>query len=113
MKMWDELNAATSFIFGDNSIALPYTSPAMLPTPAAVNSSVMQSRPISSKWRLTLSHDPRAVIAMPLWLKPAEPPEANASPSQNPYSADKALAMSEKSAVPLSAATTKYGSSPS
>jgi hypothetical protein len=36
-----------------------------------------------------------------------EPPEANASPSQKPYSAEMPLAMSEKVAVPLSAATTR------
>ena len=38
---------------------------------------------------------------------PADPPEANASPSQKPYSADSSLAMSENVAVPLSAATTR------
>ena len=48
-----------------------------------------------------------------LWSYPALPPEANASPSQKPYSAEISLAMSLNVAVPLSAATTRYGSSPS
>ena len=38
---------------------------------------------------------------------PADPPEANASPSQKPYSLARPLAVSEKVAVPLSAATTR------
>ncbi len=42
-----------------------------------------------------------------LWSYPLDPPEANASPSQNPWSREIALAMSEKVAVPLSAATTR------
>jgi hypothetical protein len=48
-----------------------------------------------------------------LWSYPAEPPEANASPSQKLCAVEISLAMSENVAVPLSAATTMYGSSPS
>ena len=65
------------------------------------------SMPISRKCRFTHSHAPRAVMPIFLWSYPAEPPEANASPSQKSYSAAMALAMSEKVAVPLSAATTR------
>ena len=53
---------------------------------------------------LTDSHAPRAVMAIVLWSYPPEPPEANASPSQKSYSPAIALAVSEKVAVPLSAA---------
>ena len=63
---------------------LPNTSPAMSPMPTTVNSSVWVLTPISRKWRLTLSHPPLAVMPIALWSYPTEPPEANASPSQNP-----------------------------
>ncbi len=86
---------------------LPKTSPLMSPMPTAVISAVSTSTSSSRKWRLTDSHAPRAVMPMPLWSYPAEPPEAKASPSQNPYSAAIPLARSEKVAVPLSAATTR------
>ena len=86
---------------------LPKTSPPMSPTPTASKSSFWQSKFISRKWRFTDSHAPRAVIPMTLWSYPTEPPEAKASSSQKPYSAAKPLAISEKVAVPLSAATTK------
>ena len=46
-----------------------------------------------------------------LWSYPTDPPEAKASPIQNPRSIEILFAMSENVAVPLSAATTKYGSS--
>ncbi len=81
--------------------------------PTAVNGSVMTSRPSSRKCRETLSQAPRAVIPSALWSYPSEPPEAYASPSQKPYSALTALAVSDRWAVPLSAATTRYGSGPS
>jgi hypothetical protein len=48
-----------------------------------------------------------------LWSYPAEPPDANASPSQKSLLTEISLARSENVAVPLSAATTRYGSSPS
>ena len=51
----------------------------------------------SKTWRARLSPQPQ----------PAEPPDANAASSQTPYSAAMPLAMSEKVAVPLSAATTR------
>ena len=75
--------------------------------PATVKCWDCVSRPNSRKWRRTDSQPPRAVMPMPLWSYPAEPPEANASPSQKPYSAEIALATSENFAVPLSAATTR------
>src|SRR5208283_3323454 len=50
---------------------------------------------------------PRAVTPIARWSYPADPPEAKASPSQNPYSSTIALAKSEKVAVRLSAATTR------
>jgi len=56
---------------------------------------------------------PRAVVPGALWSYPALPPLANASPRQNPYRSLTPFAMSEKVAVPLSAATMRYGSSPS
>ncbi len=96
---------------GDSSMPLPNTSPAMSPMPTTVKSCVCVSTPSSRKCRLTHSHAPLAVIPIFLWSYPAEPPEAKASPSQKPYSAASALAVSEKVAVPLSAATTRYGSS--
>ena len=65
------------------------------------------SVPTSRKWRFTHSQAPRAVMPIFLWSYPAEPPDANASPNQKPYSSEIALAMSENVAVPLSAATTK------
>ncbi len=86
---------------------LPNTSPDMSPMPAAVKAVFWMSMPISRKCRLTHSHAPRAVMPMALWSYPAEPPEANASPSQYWYSAEIALAISENVAVPLSAATTR------
>ncbi len=92
---------------GDCSMPLPNTSPAMSPMPATENGALWMSVPISRKWRFTHSQAPRAVMAIFLWSYPAEPPDANASPSQNPYSSEIALAMSEKVAVPLSAATTR------
>ena len=46
-------------------------------------------------------------MPIPLWSYPTDPPEAKASPSQKPRSKAILLAMSEKVAVPLSAATTK------
>ncbi len=85
----------------------------MSPIPATVKGSDWMSFPISRKCRLTHSQPPRAVIPSSLWSYPCEPPEAKASPSQKPYSAATALAVSERCAVPLSAATTRYGSSPS
>ena len=97
----------------DSSMPLPNTSPDMSPMPTTVNGSVCVSRPMSRKCRLTASQAPRAVMPMRLWSYPDEPPLANASPSQKSYSAATPLAMSEKVAVPLSAATTRYGSSPS
>ena len=63
--------------------------------------------PSVRKWKRTDSHAPRAVIPIFLWSYPCEPPEANASPSQNPYAFAISLATSEKVAVPLSAATTR------
>ena len=86
---------------------LPNTSPDMSPTPTAVNGSDWMSLPTSRKWRFTASQAPRAVIAIALWSYPAEPPEAKASPSQKPRAVETSLAMSEKVAVPLSAATTR------
>ncbi len=97
----------------DRSIPLPNTSPDMSPIPTAVNSSTAGSIPSSRKCRLTDSHAPRAVIPSFLWSYPTDPPEANASSSQNPYSAATAFAVSENVAVPLSAATTRYVSSSS
>ena len=85
----------------------------MSPMPTAVNGVVSMSGPTTRKCALTDSQAPRAVIPMALWSYPTEPPEAKASPSQNPYSAATPLAMSENVAVPLSAATTRYGSSSS
>ncbi len=113
MKTWRWSNAARSRICRDSSMPFPNTSPDMSPTPTAVNGSVMTSRPSSRKWRVTLSHAPRAVMPSALWSYPSEPPDAYASPSQNPYSALTALAVSDRWAVPLSAATTRYGSGPS
>ena len=72
-----------------------------------MKSVVWQSMPISRKCRFTDSHAPRAVMPIALWSYPAEPPDANASPSQKPLSTEIWLAMSEKVAVPLSAATTR------
>src|SRR3954447_17257634 len=92
---------------------LPNTSPDMSPMPTHVKSSVWQSMPRSRKWRCTETHAPRAVMPIALWSYPTEPPDANASPSQNPYSFATPFAMSENVAVPLSAATTRYASSPS
>lgn len=63
---------------------LPNTSPLMSPTPTAVKSCVWVSWPISRKCIFTDSHAPRAVMPMPLWSYPSEPPDANASPSQKP-----------------------------
>ena len=100
-------NAATSRMCSDNSIPLPNTSPDMSPTPTTVKSWFWQSCPSSRKCRLTDSQAPRAVIPIALWSYPTEPPEANASPSQNPYSFATPFAMSENVAVPLSAATTR------
>ena len=96
-----------------SSMPLPNTSPDMSPTPTTVKSSVWVSTPISRKWRLTDSQAPLAVMPIFLWSYPADPPDANASPSQNPYFREISFAMSENVAVPLSAATTRYGSSPS
>ncbi len=48
-----------------------------------------------------------------LWSYPALPPDANASPSQKSRATAISFATSENAAVPLSAATTRYGSSPS
>src|SRR4249920_2348568 len=92
---------------------LPNTSPDMSPMPTTVNGSFITSVPISRKCRLIDSQAPRAVIPSSLWSYPVDPPEANASPSQYPYSAEMAFAVSENVAVPLSAATTRYGSSSS
>ena len=78
-----------------------------------MNGSFITSVPISRKCRLIDSQAPRAVIPSSLWSYPVDPPEANASPSQKPYSAEIAFAVSENVAVPLSAATTRYGSSSS
>jgi len=51
---------------------------------------------------------PPAVLPIFLWSYPAEPPDAKASPSQKLYSFRATrLAVSEKAAVPLSAATTR------
>src|ERR1700693_4134512 len=58
----------------------------MSPMPATVKSAVWVSTPISRKWRFTDSHAPRAVMPITLWSYPADPPEANASPSQKTYS---------------------------
>ncbi|SKU19650.1 Uncharacterised protein [Mycobacteroides abscessus subsp. abscessus] len=63
---------------------LPNTSPLISPTPTTVKSCVWVSIPISRKCRLTLSQAPRAVMPIALWSYPTEPPDANASPSQNP-----------------------------
>ena len=86
---------------------LPNTSPLMSPTPTAVKSWVWVSCPSSRKCRFTDSQAPRAVMPIALWSYPAEPPEANASPSQKPYEPATSLAMSLNVAVPLSAATTR------
>ena len=107
MKISRWLNAATSRITRDSSMPLPNTSPDMSPMPTTVNSSELTSRPSSRKWRLTDSHAPAAVMPIFLWSYPDDPPEANASPSQKPYSPATSFAMSEKVAVPLSAATTR------
>ncbi len=90
-----------------SSMPLPNTSPLMSPMPATVKSCVWVSTPSSRKCRLTDSHAPRAVMPIALWSYPTEPPEANASPSQKPYSAEIEFARSENVAVPLSAATTR------
>ncbi len=92
---------------GESSIPLPNTSPDMSPMPTTVNGVDMMSIPSSRKWRFTDSHAPRAVIPSALWSKPALPPDANASPSQKPYSSATPFAVSENVAVPLSAATTR------
>ena len=86
---------------------LPNTSPDMSPTPTTVKSSVWVSRPSSRKCRFTDSQAPFAVMPIFLWSYPAEPPDANASPSQNRFRTEISLAMSENVAVPLSAATTR------
>ena len=85
----------------------PKTSPLMSPMPATVKGSSWMFLPISRKCRFTDSQAPPAVIPTTLWSYPFEPPEAKASSSQKPYSAATALAVSEKGAVPLSAATTR------
>ncbi len=97
----------------DRSSPFPQTSPDMSPMATTVMSSRSGSTPTRQKCRRTDSQAPRAVIANALWSYPARPPEANASPNQNPCSALIAFAWSENVAVPLSAATTRYGSSSS
>ena len=86
---------------------LPKTSPPMSPTAATLKGSFWMSRPRLWKWWLTHSHAPRAVIPIFLWSYPTLPPDANASPSQKPYWEETRLAVSERWAVPLSAATTR------
>ena len=76
MNTWRWSNAATTRVTGDRSMPLPKTSPDMSPIPTTVNGSVITSRPISRKWRLTLSHAPLAVMPSALWSYPADPPEA-------------------------------------
>ena len=83
---WRWSNAATSRSDRERSIPLPNTSPDMSPMPTAVSGSVSASRPSTRAWRRTLSHAPRAVMPISLWSYPTLPPEANASPSQKPYS---------------------------
>ena len=92
---------------------LPNTSPDMSPIPAMVKGCFWTSRPRLAKWCLTHSQAPRAVIPTFLWSYPWLPPDAKASPSQKPYWLETLLAVSDRWAVPLSAATTRYGSSPS
>ena len=92
---------------------LPNTSPDMSPMPTTVSGSVSAFLPSTLAWRRALSHAPRAVIPIALWSYPVRPPEAKASPSQYPYSMEMSLARSLNVAVPLSAATTRYGSSSS
>ena len=104
--MWRWSKAATSRVLRDTSSPLPKTSPLMSPTPATVKGSAWMSCPISRKCRAIITQAPLAVMPIALWSYPCEPPEAKASPSQKPYSAEMPLAMSEKVAVPLSAAAT-------
>ena len=85
----------------------------MSPMPQVVNGSFWTSRPRFRKWCLTHSQAPRAVIPTFLWSYPYVPPEAKASASQKPYCAETLFAVSDRCAVPLSAATTRYGSSES
>jgi hypothetical protein len=85
----------------------------MSPMPTTVISSTSGSMPSTRLCRFTLSQAPRAVMPIALWSYPADPPDANASPSQKPYSSAISLAMSLNVAVPLSAATTRYASSSS
>ena len=63
--MW--LNAASSRVCSEHSIALPNTSPDMSPIATTVKSCRWTSVPSSRKWRLTDSHAPRAVIPICLW----------------------------------------------
>ena len=82
MKTWRWSNAASKRVCRDRSMPLPNTSPDMSPMPTQVKSSAWQSWPSVRKWYFTDSQPPREVMPMSLWSKPAEPPEANASPSQ-------------------------------
>ncbi|MGD0090248.1 MAG: hypothetical protein ABSE73_10030 [Planctomycetota bacterium] len=107
MKMCRWSNAATSLMCSDSSIPLPNTSPDMSPMPTTVKSSASTSMPSVRKWNFTDSQAPRAVMPIPLWSYPSEPPEAKASPSQKPRAFAISFAVSEKVAVPLSAATTR------
>ena len=107
MKMFRWSKTATSLIARESRTPLPKTSPDMSPTPATVKGSFWMSTPRLRKWCFTHSQAPRAVMPIFLWSYPALPPDANASPSQKPYWAETRLAVSERCAVPLSAATTR------
>ena len=104
-------NAASRWICRDSSMPLPKTSPDMSPMPTTVNGRAHSRRARGSG--ASRSPRPARRDAERLVVEPLEPPDANASPSQKPYSIAIALAVSESAAVPLSAATTRYGSSPS
>ena len=67
MKISRWSKAAISLIFSDSSMPLPKTSPDISPTPATVKGVVWMSVFISRKWRLTVSHAPRAVMPIFLW----------------------------------------------
>jgi hypothetical protein len=107
MKMCAWLKAATRRVVRLCSAPLPKTSPDMSPIPAIVKGWLWMSRPRLAKWCFTHSQHPRAVIPTFLWSYPWLPPEANASPSQKPYWAETLFAVSDRCAVPLSAATTR------
>ena len=112
-KMWRWSNAATSLKCGERSIPLPNTSPDMSPMPTTVSGSRSASLPSDAGVAAHALPGAAGGDAHRLVVVAGAAARGERVAEPEAVLVEISLAMSLNVAVPLSAATTRYGSSPS